>query len=92
MNEANERKEAGEKYDAVRVDISLDMSGTEVPHVLSEDGSWSDTVFIALTSDASVEEIDRAAVSGYSHCVEKGDRDALRDVLTDSLSEGSVAA
>ena len=92
LNEANELKEAGEKYDAVLVDISLDMSGTEVPHVLSEDGSWSDTVFIALTSDASVEEIDRAAVSGYSHCVEKGDRDALRDVLTDSLSEGSVAA
>jgi hypothetical protein len=63
-----------------------------VPHVLAEDGSWSNALFIALTSDASSEEIDRAAVSGYSHCVEKGDREALKDVLSDSLAQGSVAA
>jgi two-component system, chemotaxis family, sensor kinase CheA len=92
LTEASALKEAGMKYDAVMVDISLDMAGIEVPHVLTEDGNWTDTLFVALTSEASADEIDRAAVSGYSHCVEKGDREAMRDVLSDSLSQGSVAA
>ena len=92
LNEASALKEAGETYDAILVDISLDMTGTEVPRVLTEDGVWSEALFVALTSEASAEEIDRAAVSGYSHCVEKGDREAMRQVLADSLTQGSVAA
>ena len=92
LTEADILKEAGKHFDAVLVDISLDMDGTEVPRTLSEDETWADTLFIALTSDASTEEIERAAKSGYSHCVEKGNRNALREVLADSLSQGSMAA
>jgi hypothetical protein len=59
---------------------------------MTEDGDWSDVSFIALTSDASPEEIDHAAASGYGHCVEKSDRQALRDVLMDAQKDGRIAA
>ncbi len=92
IDEANALKDAGERFDTVLVDISLDMTGSEVPHVMTADGGWSDTSFIALTSEASPDEIDRAAASGYGHCVEKGDREGLRDLLMDTMNERRIAA
>jgi len=92
VTEAEAIKESGRRFDAVLVDISLDTDGTDVPRAMTADGGWTDAAFIALTSDASPDEIERAADSGYSHCVEKSDRQALRDVLADTISDGRIAA
>ena len=92
LAEARELYDADVRFSTVLVDISLDEGGFAFAEALSSEPGWSDATFVALGSDASPEEVERMGQSAFEHYAEKGNRQALRQVLDDLQGNESVAA
>jgi two-component system chemotaxis sensor kinase CheA len=67
------------------------MNGFEFARTARAHAKWQDTPMVALSSHATPEDFDRGREAGFNDYVAKFDRDALLQVLTETLSVRGVA-
>lgn len=94
--EALRLQEEGQIFEVIVSDIEMPgMSGFEfVRKVRRGDGIWKDTPFVALSSYATQKDLENARQAGFTDYVAKFNRDALLQILAQTLSssvlQGSV--
>ena len=79
-------REAGERFDAIVSDITMPgLDGHGLARAVREGGLWAELPMIALSGNASPQEVERGRQSGFSDYVAKFDKDALLGSLRQCL-------
>ncbi len=92
-DEALEMREDGEHFDVIISDIEMPgMNGFEFAEAVKNDGRWEETPLVALSSHTTAQDFDRGRQAGFVDYVSKTNRDALLDVLSQTLTVAGGAA
>ncbi len=91
--EALKLYETGADFDAIVSDIEMpEMSGFEFATKIRQSGGrWSNLPIFAMSSHATRRDLDRGRQAGFTDYVAKFNRDALLEVLQQSLKNHEVS-
>jgi two-component system chemotaxis sensor kinase CheA len=89
-NEAMALCEAGADFDLIVSDIEMPgMSGFEFAEAVRRNSRWREKPLVALSSHTSPEDLDRGRAAGFNDYIAKFDRDALVQILQETLSQAA---
>jgi two-component system chemotaxis sensor kinase CheA len=89
-NEAMALCEAGADFDLIVSDIEMPgMSGFEFAEAVRRNSRWRDKPLVALSSHTSPEDLERGRSAGFNDYIAKFDRDALLQILQETLSQAA---
>jgi two-component system chemotaxis sensor kinase CheA len=92
-DEALELRDSGQHFDVIISDIEMPgMNGFEFAEAVKTDTRWDDTPLVALSSHTTPQDFDRGRQAGFVDYVSKTNRDALLDVLSQTLAVAGGAA
>jgi two-component system chemotaxis sensor kinase CheA len=92
-DEALELRDSGQHFDVIISDIEMPgMNGFEFAEAVKTDGRWDETPLVALSSHTTPQDFDRGRQAGFVDYVSKTNRDALLDVLSQTLAVTGGAA
>jgi two-component system chemotaxis sensor kinase CheA len=85
--------EAGQDFDAIISDIEMPgMDGFAFAQAVKSHSRWKQTPLVALSSHTSREDLDRGREVGFDDYVQKFDREALLQALSETLAMERGAA
>ena len=85
--------EAGQDFDAIISDIEMPgMDGFAFAQAVKSNSRWKQTPLVALSSHTSREDLDRGREVGFDDYVQKFDREALLQALSETLAMERGAA
>jgi two-component system chemotaxis sensor kinase CheA len=85
--------EAGQDFDAIISDIEMPgMDGFAFAQAVKSNSRWKRTPLVALSSHTSREDLDRGREVGFDDYVQKFDREALLQALSETLAMERGAA
>jgi two-component system, chemotaxis family, sensor kinase CheA len=92
-DEALKLKDSGESFDVIVSDIEMPgMNGFQFAEAVRKDSKWGTTPIVALSSYAGNRDFDRGRAAGFSDYVAKFDRDALLNILSQTVAMKEDAA
>lgn len=86
-------RDSGEAFDVIVSDIEMPgMDGFDLARALKENGAWSKTPIVALSSRTSAADIEAGREAGFVDYVPKQDREALLETLSSTIVKMKGAA
>jgi two-component system chemotaxis sensor kinase CheA len=85
-------RDTGELFDVIISDIEMPgMNGFDFARQVTSGDSWKSTPVVALSAHASPEDFARGREAGFSDYVAKFDRDALLQILSQTIETRGAA-